>query len=72
MRLGWKKLVVLLAMSVFGLWAASMVLIIYNTLHKVLPFCTPPIQSGGIVIDCGKVLSSKCSMIFGIPLKVFA
>ena len=59
-------------MSIIGLWASTMVLIVYNTLHQQLPYCTPPNQSGGIVINCDKVLSSPYSTVFGIPLEIFA
>ena len=60
-------------MSIVGLWASSMVLVIYNTLHEQLPACTLPSQStAGLQIDCGKVLSSPYSTVFGIPLEVFA
>jgi uncharacterized membrane protein len=71
MRISRLKLVLLLAMSVFGLWSASMVLIIYNELHQSLPLC--PAQSGvGIVLNCNAVLGSKYSQLFGIPLEFFA
>ena len=59
-------------MSVVGLWASTMVLIVYNTLHHQLPACTIPTPGSGIEINCGKVLSSPYSMIFGVPLEVFA
>lgn len=60
-------------MSVVGLWASSMVLIIYNTLHQQLPACTIPTASnGGIAINCEAVLSSPYSAVFGIPLEVLA
>jgi uncharacterized membrane protein len=72
-RLSWKKFSLLMAMSIIGLWASSMVLVIYNTLHQQLPVCTlPTAGSGGIQIDCNKVLSSSYSTIFGVPLEVFA
>jgi uncharacterized membrane protein len=60
-------------MSAVGLWASSMVLVIYSELHQQLPACTVPSGgSGGIEINCGKVLSSPYSTLFGIPLEVFA
>lgn len=60
-------------MSIIGLWASTMVLVIYNTLRQQLPFCTlPQSSSGGIQINCDKVLSSSYSTIDGIPLEVFA
>ena len=60
-------------MSVVGLWASSMVLIIYNTLHRQLPGCVISTgSSSGIQINCDKVLSSSYSTIFGIPLEAIA
>jgi uncharacterized membrane protein len=71
MRISWPKLLLLVAMSIFGLWASSMVVIVYNTLRQPLPFC--PLQPGpGIGLNCEAVLSSKYSQIFGIPLELFA
>ncbi len=71
MRISWDKLVLLMAMSVFGLWASSMVVVVYYTLNQDLPFC--PLQSGpGIAINCYAVLSSRYSEIFGVPLELFA
>lgn len=60
-------------MSVVGLWASAMVLIIYNTLHHQLPGCIVPTgSSSGIQFNCDKVLSSSYSTIFGIPLEAVA
>jgi uncharacterized membrane protein len=71
MRIGWLKLLLLVAMSVFGLWASSMVLVVFYTLKQALPFC--PLQQGpGIAIDCYAVLSSRYSEVFGIPLEILA
>lgn len=59
-------------MSIIGLWASSTVLVIYNTLYEQLPACTLPGQwTGGLEINCGKVLSSPYSSVFGVPLEVF-
>jgi len=71
MRISWPKLVVLMAMSIFGLWASSMVLIVYYTLKESLPFC-PLSNSPGIALDCYAVLSSRYSEVFGIPLELLA
>jgi uncharacterized membrane protein len=57
-------------MSAFGLWASSMVLVIYQELHQQLPGCSA--NSNIFRIDCNAVLSSPYSQIFGIPLEVFA
>jgi uncharacterized membrane protein len=70
-RVSWKKFSILVAMSIFGLWASSMVLVVYYTLRQTLPFCTLP-PHPGIVINCGAVLSSPYSSIFGVPLELFA
>lgn len=62
-------------MSIFGLWASSMVLFLYYTLHNPLPFCTLGSQvqaSSGIVVNCYTVLSSKYDSVFGVPLDALA
>jgi len=73
-RIGWLKLLVLMIMSAFGLWASSMVLIVYYTLKEALPFCPlgPLHGSQGITLDCYAVLSSRYSQVFGIPLELLA
>jgi uncharacterized membrane protein len=72
-RVSWKKFIILVAMSIFGLWASTNVLVVYYTLHQNLTFCPPP-QPGwfGIRVDCGAVLSSPYSSIFGVPLEILA
>jgi uncharacterized membrane protein len=70
-RISWLKLLVLMVMSIFGLWASSMVLIVYYTLKQTLPFC-PLQRSPGIALDCYAVLSSRYSQVFGIPLELLA
>jgi len=70
-RISWLKLLVLVVMSAFGLWASSMVLIVYYTLKQALPFC-PLQRSPGIALDCYAVLSSRYSQVFGIPLELLA
>jgi uncharacterized membrane protein len=71
MRISWPKFFLLVGMSVFGLWASSMVVIVYNTLRQPLPFC-PLQESSGIALNCEAVLGSKYSQVFGIPLELFA
>ena len=71
LRISWPKLGLLLAMSIFGLWASSMVVVVYYTLRQSLPFC-PVTRGPGIVLDCNTVLSSSYSQIFGVPLEIFA
>jgi len=71
MRVSWPKLLLLVAMSVFGLWASSMVVTIYYMMKQSLPAC--PLQRGpGIVLNCDMVLGSSYSQIFGVPLELFA
>jgi uncharacterized membrane protein len=70
-RISWPKLLLLVAMSAFGLWASSMVIVVYYALKQSLPFC--PLQQGpGIVVNCNAVLDSRYSMVFGVPLELFA
>jgi uncharacterized membrane protein len=70
-RVSWVKLLLLMAMSLFGLWASSMVVVVYYTLNQDLPFC--PLTNGpGIAINCYAVLSSRYSEFFGIPLELLA
>lgn len=76
-RVSWKKFALLVGMSIFGLWASAMVLVVYYTLHQTLPFCPPSSSGGGFHwglprIDCGAVLSSPYSSILGVPLEVLA
>ena len=71
MRISKLKLLLLLAMSIFGLWSSSMVVIVYYELKQALPIC--PSQTGpGIVLNCNAVLGSQYSQAFGIPLEFFA
>ena len=71
MRISRLKLLLLVAMSLFGLWASGMVVVVYYYLKQALPFC--PSNSGpGIVLNCDAVLGSSYSQVFGIPLELFA
>ena len=70
-RVSWKKFTLLVAMSIFGLWASSMVLVVYYTLGQQLPACKLP-TPGTIAVDCQAVLSSPYSSIFGVPLELLA
>ncbi len=65
------KLLVLVAMSAFGLWASSSVLVIFYTLNQQLPLC-PSGTFWGIRLDCGTVLTSPYSQAFGVPLEILA
>jgi uncharacterized membrane protein len=69
-RISWKKFTLLSVMSAVGLWASSMVLIIYQELHQQLPVCSA--SSSVFRFDCDAVLGSRYSEVFGIPLEVFA
>ena len=71
MRISKLKLLVLVAMSIVGLWASGTVLVTYYTLGQQLPLC-PTGNYYGIHLDCGAVLSSPYSKVFGIPLELLA
>lgn len=71
MRISKLKFMILVCMSVFGLWASGMVVVIFYLLKEALPFCgkgTGP----GIVFNCSTVLSSPYSEVFGVPLELLA
>ena len=70
-RINWLKLSILVAMSIIGLAASTMVLVEWNLLHQNLLGCSASKPFLGIVVDCGAVLSSKYSNFMGIPLEVF-
>ncbi len=70
MRISWKKFALLSVMSAVGLWASSMVLVLYQELHRQLPGCY--VNTNIFRIDCSAVLNSPYSQIFGVPLEVFA
>lgn len=71
MRISKLKLLILVAMSLVGLWASGSVLITYYTLGQQLPLC-PTGSYLGVHLDCGAVLSSSYSKVFGIPLELLA
>ncbi len=71
MRVSKTKFVILIAMSVIGLFAAAETLFTYYLFKQTLPFCTTG-SIGGISLDCNAVLGSKYSQILGIPLELFA
>src|SRR5689334_14647703 len=71
-RVSWKKFALLVVMSIFGLWASSMVLVVYYTLNQQLPACKLPTPGTPVTIDCQAVLSSPYSSIFGVPLELLA
>jgi uncharacterized membrane protein len=71
MRISRLKLLILIAMSAFGLWASATVVVVYYFLKEALPFC--PSSSGSwISLDCNAVLGSSYSQVFGIPLELLA
>ena len=75
MRISRVKLFILLVMSAVGIWASATVLIIFYTLNQQLPLCptgTYDILGFRIHLDCGVVLSSSYSVVFGIPLELAA
>jgi uncharacterized membrane protein len=71
MRVSRGKFIILILMSIIGLFAASETLFTYYLFKQTLPFCTSG-SIGGISLDCNAVLGSKYSQIFGIPLELFA
>ncbi len=71
MRISKLKLLILVAMSAVGLWASGTVLVIYYTLGQQLPLC-PTGSYFGIHLDCGAVLGSGYSKVFGVPLELLA
>lgn len=71
MRISKLKLLVLVVMSAFGLWASATVLVIFYTLNQQLPLC-PSGTFFGLHFDCGEVLSSPYSRVFGVPLELMA
>ena len=71
MRVSKLKLLVLVAMSVVGLWASGTVVVTYFTLGQQLPLC-PTGNYFGIHLDCGAVLGSSYSKVFGVPLELLA
>jgi len=75
LRISKLKLFILLVMSAIGIWASATVLIIYYTLGQQLPLCptgTYNILGFYIHLDCGEVLSSSYSVVFGVPLELAA
>jgi uncharacterized membrane protein len=75
MRISRLKLLVLLVMSAVGVWASTTVLVIFYTLNQQLPLCpvgTYNVFGYNIRLDCGTVLSSSYSQVFGIPLELLA
>ena len=75
MRISKLNLLVLLIMSAVGVWASTTVLVIFYTLSQQLPLCpTGTYNVFGYIIrlDCGEVLSSSYSQVFGIPLELAA
>jgi len=71
LRISKLKLLILVVMSAIGLWASGTVLVIFYTLGQQLPIC-PTGTFLGIHFDCGAVLSSSYSKVFGIPLELLA
>ncbi len=74
MRVTRIKFLILIAMSLIGLWSSLTVLYLFDVLHQPLPFCGASSSSNPntIAIDCNRVLSSPFSSIHGIPLDAFA
>lgn len=72
-RLTGTWLVLMLAFSLIGLFASSIVIYTYYYLRKLPPLCTSfKSPFPGITIDCERVLSSRYSDINGVPLDLLA
>jgi len=73
MRISVPKLILLMVRSVFGLWASTEVLLVFDYMKGQLPFC-PQGQPGwfGLAVNCEAVLGSRYNQLFGIPLDLFA
>ena len=69
MRISRNKLILLMVMSVIGLAASAMIVVIYFLLKSELPGCS---TSPSSFINCDAVLGSKYSEFYGIPLEFFA
>ena len=72
MRVSRAKFIILVLMSIVGLFAASETLFTYYLFKQTLPGCTIGGSFFGITLDCNAVLGSSYSQIFGIPLELFA
>jgi len=72
LRISKLKLLVLILMSAIGVWASATVLIIFYGLNQQLPLCPTGTLWGNIRLDCGTVLSSSYSVVFGVPLELAA
>ena len=70
------RLLMLISMSVLGLVASLIIVIVFYGAKSPLPFCPPPssisVASSTLALDCGKVLGSAYGYILGVPLAVFA
>ena len=72
MRASPLKLLILIVMSIVGLFASSVVLYLYYLLHQALPYCTNSQTFWGIAIDCNAVLGSSYNTIYGFNLDILA
>lgn len=70
MRISKLKFIVLIAMSAIGFIASAYVLIDFYALH--LNIVCPSGSIWGIRLDCGAVLGSPYSSVFGVPLELLA
>jgi uncharacterized membrane protein len=71
MRISKLKFLILVLMSIIGLAASLEVVITYYTLNQLPPFCGQG-SLFGIRFDCGAVLGSTYSAIYGVPLEFLA
>ncbi|MEM0086800.1 MAG: vitamin K epoxide reductase family protein [Candidatus Micrarchaeaceae archaeon] len=61
-------------MSIIGIASATTIIIELDVFHTSPPFCTIPgnSHSGGVQINCMKVLESPYSTVFGVSLDMLA
>jgi uncharacterized membrane protein len=71
LRISKLKLLILVLMSIIGLAASVEVIITFYTLHQLPPLCGGG-SIFGIRLDCGAVLGSQYSDIYGVPLEFLA
>jgi len=71
LRISKLKLLILVVMSIIGLAASLEVIITFYTLNQLPPLCGGG-SLFGIRLDCGAVLGSPYSDIYGVPLEFFA
>lgn len=72
MRISKAKFAILVAFSIVGLITSAFVLWTWNIQRQTLPICTSSQTFFGLAINCARVLGSRYSTVFGVPLEVLA